>query len=36
VKWMGTDKFEKVYANTFPSIGDVLDAYIERKKGSDI
>ena len=36
VKWMGTDKFEKVYANTFPSIGDVLDAYIERKKGSNI
>ena len=31
-KWMAEDKFSKVKKNTFPSISDVLDAYIERKK----
>ncbi len=30
-KWMGEDKFNKVYKNTFPSISDVLDAYLKRK-----
>jgi len=31
-KWMKVDKFSKVYQNTFPSIADVLDAYLEREK----
>lgn len=30
-KWMGEDKFDKVFKNTFPSIADVLNAYLERK-----
>lgn len=30
-KWMGVDKFDKVFKNTFPSIADVLNAYIERQ-----
>ena len=30
-KWMGVDKFDKVFENTFPSVADVLNAYLERK-----
>lgn len=30
-KWMSEEKFNKVFKNTFPSIGDVLNAYLERK-----
>ena len=30
-KWMGVEKFNKVYKNTFPSIKDVLEAYLERQ-----
>ncbi|MEN8928615.1 MAG: NUDIX domain-containing protein [Flavobacteriales bacterium] len=29
-KWMGEDKFHKVFKNTFASISDVLNAYMER------
>lgn len=32
VKWMGQEKFGKVYDNTFSSIGDVLDAFVVRTK----
>ena len=30
-KWMSEEKFDKVFKNTFPSIADVLNAYLERK-----
>jgi len=32
VRWMSEDKFEKVNQNTFLSISDVLEAYLELKK----
>jgi 8-oxo-dGTP pyrophosphatase MutT (NUDIX family) len=32
VRWMSVDKFEKVNQNTFLSISDVLEAYLELKK----
>ena len=35
-KWMGEDKFKKVFKNTFPSIKDVLEAYLENKKDSTL
>jgi ADP-ribose pyrophosphatase YjhB (NUDIX family) len=31
-KWMGEEKFDKVFKNTFPSIADVLNSYLEMKK----
>ncbi len=31
-RWMDISKFNKVYKNTFPSIADVLDAYLEKKE----
>ena len=31
-KWMGEEKFNKVFNNTFPSITDVLKAYLKRKE----
>jgi 8-oxo-dGTP pyrophosphatase MutT (NUDIX family) len=32
VKWIHPDKFDKVFKNTFPSIKDVLEAYLLRIK----
>lgn len=31
-KWMGEEKFHKVFKNTYPSIKDVLNAYILRQE----
>lgn len=31
-KWMGEEKFSKVFKNTYPSIKDVLNAYILRQE----
>jgi ADP-ribose pyrophosphatase YjhB (NUDIX family) len=30
-KWMGEEKFDKVFKNTFPSITDVLNAYLDKQ-----
>ena len=32
VKWMAADKFDKVFKNTFPSIIDVLEAYVQKQE----